>query len=75
MEFYWSDMHKLFDSGYLTITKDRKVEISSRIKEEYQNGKEYYQYHGKELLYLPNKEIDRPNERFIEWHNEKIYKG
>ena len=36
-----SDMHKLFDSGYLTITKDRKVEISSRIKEEYQNGKEY----------------------------------
>lgn len=70
-----SDMHKLFDSGYLTITKDRKVEISSRIKEEYQNGKEYYQYHGKDLLYLPNKEIDRPNERFIEWHNEKIYKG
>jgi putative restriction endonuclease len=68
-------MHKLFDSGYLTITKDRKVEISSRIKEEYQNGKEYYQYHGKELLYLPNKEADTPNERFIEWPNEKIYKG
>lgn len=68
-------MHKLFDSGYLTITKDRKVEISSRIKEEYQNGKEYYQYHGKELLYLPSKEADTPNERFIEWPNEKIYKG
>jgi putative restriction endonuclease len=70
-----SDLHKLFDTGYLTITKDRKVEISSRIKEEYQNGKEYYQYHGKDLLYLPVKEMDRPDERFIEWHNEKIYKG
>ena len=70
-----SDMHKLFDGGYLTITNDLKVEISSRIKEEFQNGKECYQYHGKELLFLPNKEIDRPNERYIDWHNTNIYKG
>ena len=70
-----SDMHKLFDGGYLTITTDLKVEISSRIKEEFQNGKEYYQYHGKDLLFLPNKKIDRPNERYIDWHNTNIYKG
>lgn len=70
-----SDIHKLFDSGYLTVTADLKVEISSRIKEEYQNGKEYYQYHGKDLLYLPNKENDRPNERYLEWHNSNIYRG
>lgn len=70
-----SDMHKLFDNGYITITKNHKIEISRRIKEEYQNGKEYYQYHGKELSFLPSKEIDRPNERFINWHNTNIYKG
>lgn len=70
-----SDMHKLFDSGYITITTEHKVEISSRIKEEFQNGREYYQYHGKELLILPNKEIDMPNERFIDWHNTNIYRG
>lgn len=70
-----SDMHKLFDCGYLTVTADLKVEISSRIKEEYQNGKEYYQYHGKDLLYLPIKERDRPNERYLEWHNSNIYRG
>lgn len=69
-----SDMHKLFDTGYLTITKDLVVEVSNRIKEEFQNGKEYYQYHGKNLLYLPNRFDDRPNAKYIEWHNENIYK-
>lgn len=69
-----SDMHKLFDSGYITITKDLNVEVSKRIKEEFENGREYYQYHGKQLLYLPDKEIDKPSSQFIEWHNSYIYK-
>lgn len=69
-----SDMHKLFDTGYITITRDYKVEISKAIKEEFENWREYYQYHGKELLYLPGKEIDRPNQQYIEWHNS-IFRG
>ena len=70
-----SDMHKLFDGGYLTITNDLKIEVSPRIKEEFQNGKEYYQYHGKDLLFLPNRDLDKPNDKFIDWHNTNIYKG
>src|SRR5690606_6533257 len=31
-----ADLHKLFDSGYLTLTKDLKVEVSKRIKEEFE---------------------------------------
>ncbi|HEY1045623.1 MAG TPA: HNH endonuclease [Daejeonella sp.] len=69
-----SDMHKLFDTGYITITKDYKVEISKAIKEEFENRREYYQYHGKELLYLPGKEVDKPNQQYIEWHNS-IFRG
>lgn len=69
-----SDMHKLFDAGYLTVTKGLKVEVSKRIKEEFQNGKEYYKYHGESLLYLPTREIDRPAEKYIEWHNTEIYR-
>jgi putative restriction endonuclease len=69
-----SDMHKLFDGGYLTITKDLKIEVSQRIKEEFQNGKEYYQYHGKELQFIPSREIDKPNKNFIDWHNSYIYR-
>lgn len=67
-----SDLHKLFDSGYITITKDYKVEISKKIKEEFENGKEYYQYHGKNLGFLPTRNIDKPNERYIEWHNSQF---
>ncbi len=70
-----SDMHKLFDGGYLTITNDLKVEVSSRIKEEFQNGKEYYKYHGSNLFILPNKKIDMPNENYIDWHNTNIFRG
>jgi putative restriction endonuclease len=69
-----SDMHKLFDSGYLTVTNDLTVEVSKRIKEEFENGKEYYQYHGKSLLYLPSRDSDKPATKYLEWHNDNIYK-
>lgn len=64
-----SDIHKLFDNGYITITKDYKIEISKAIREEFENGKEYYQFHGKDLLHLPESDADKPNEFFIDWHN------
>jgi putative restriction endonuclease len=70
-----SDIHKLFDNGYLTITTDLKVEVSNRIKEEFLNGKEYYQYHGKYLVTIPLKEYNRPEKQYIEWHNSNIFKG
>ncbi len=70
-----SDIHKLFDSGYITITPDFTIEISRRIKEEFENGKEYYQHHGKRLIYLPENELERPNPLKLEWHNSHVYKG
>jgi putative restriction endonuclease len=69
-----SDIHKLFDTGYLTITENLIVEVSTRIKAEFQNGKEYYQYHGKPLLHIPLRDIDKPAAEYIEWHNNNIYK-
>lgn len=70
-----SDIHKLFDSGYLTITTDLKIEVSNRIKEEFLNGREYYQYHGKDLLIIPQKIQERPDNKYIEWHNNNIFKS
>lgn len=69
-----SDLHKLFDSGYLTITPQLKVEVSKRIKQEFENGKEYYRFHGSDLYNLPSRLMDKPGEKFIEWHNENIFK-
>jgi len=70
-----SDLHKLFDAGYITITPQLEVEVSSRIKEEFQNGKEYYRFHGSRLFNLPGRLQDIPDGQFIEWHNENVYRG
>jgi putative restriction endonuclease len=69
-----SDIHKLFDSGYITISNEYKVEVSKAIKDEFENGKEYYKYHGNQLLYLPQQNADKPNKKYIDWHNN-LFKG
>lgn len=70
-----ADIHKLYDSGYITLTKDYKVEVSRKIHEEFSNGKDYYKHHGKGLLILPETQSKRPAGKFIEWHNQNIYNG
>jgi len=70
-----ADLHKLLDSGYITLTKEYKIEVSKKIKEEFENGREYYRYNGQDLLVIPNRISDRPNSQFIEWHNNNLYNG
>lgn len=70
-----SDLHILFDRGYITVTPEYKIEVSKKIKEEFNNGKNYYAFHGKELYKLPDIITDRPRLDFIRWHNENIYRG
>ena len=42
------DIHSLLDAGTVTITPDLHFEVSSRIKEEFENGRQYYELHGRE---------------------------
>lgn len=68
-----SDLHTLYDRGYLTVTIDHHIEISRRIREEFENGRDYYRLHGNQLINLPDDERDRPSAQFLEWHNEHVY--
>lgn len=68
------DIHTLFDLGYITVTPDYKVEVSRRIKEEFDNGKEYYSMHGN-AIHLPSVEQFRPSQEMLTYHNEKIYRS
>jgi len=70
-----SDLHTLFDRGYMTVTDDLRIEVSKRIKEEYENGREYYQHRGKPLLILPGSREERPSSEFLRWHNEHVFLG
>jgi putative restriction endonuclease len=70
-----SDLHILFDEGYVTVTEDYHVQVSDYIREQYENGREYYQYRGKPLLKVPGTSYERPSAEFLRWHNEKVYVG
>ena len=70
-----ADIHRLFDSGYVTLDRDLKFVVSARVREEYENGREYYAYHGRRLGNLPDAVRDQPTREFIDWHNERIYVG
>lgn len=67
------DIHTLFDLGYITVTPNYKVEVSKRIKEEFDNGKEYYSMHGNAIS-LPKTEQFRPSQEMLRWHNDKCYR-
>lgn len=69
-----SDLHRLFDRGYLTVTQDLRLEVSQRIREDFENGRLYYAMQGSELA-CPAKPSERPAEQFLQWHNEGVFLG
>jgi len=70
-----SDLHKLFDLGYVTVTPDLDLEVSSKLRADWSNGREYYAWHGKKLAHLPGDLHSRPARDFLQWHNENRFKS
>ena len=73
--FMRSDLHTLFDGGYLTLTREFNIEDSKRIREEFSNGREYYTLHGSKLVTLPENPSSRPNLSHLEWHQNNRFLG
>ncbi|HOO47323.1 MAG TPA: HNH endonuclease [Deltaproteobacteria bacterium] len=69
-----SDIHRLFDSGYVTVTSDYRFEVSRRIRDEFENGRDYYVLQGRRLS-IPGEKSMKPSGEFISWHNENVYRG
>jgi putative restriction endonuclease len=68
------DLHALFDKGYVTVSPSMKVEVSRRIKEEFENGRDYYRLQGS-TIHLPADTANHPSRDYLEWHNSNIYRG
>jgi putative restriction endonuclease len=68
------DIHSLFDRGYVTVTPELRFEVSRRIKEEFENGRDYYALHGRQV-HVPDKLTARPDSAALIWHNENRYLG
>lgn len=70
-----SDWHRLFDEGYATVTPEFRIEVSPLIREEFHNGREYYRQHGNQLTVLPSQVWEQPGRKYLQWHNENIFKS
>jgi putative restriction endonuclease len=68
------DLHALFDRGYVTVTPDLSLEVSRRIREEFENGRDYYRLDGR-LIRPPANPLHRPSVEYLEWHNEHVFRG
>lgn len=67
-----ADIHNLFDTGYVTVTPEYRFEVSRRIKEDFENGRDYYALNGIAIR-LPAKPTDKPSLEALRWHNENRF--
>jgi putative restriction endonuclease len=69
-----SDIHTLFDRGYVTVTPDHHFRVSRRLRDEWQNGRVYYELDRREV-WVPEDEGGRPRREALEWHADVVFKG
>lgn len=68
-----SDVHIMFDKGYLGIAPDYKLRVSPRLRADFGNGDEFYERQG-QIIILPRHLSDRPNSEFLEWHMDEVFR-
>ena len=68
------DIHSLFYAGYVTVTPDLHFEVSDRIKEEFENGRDYYALHGRPI-HVPGEAVHELERALLRWHNENCFRG
>jgi putative restriction endonuclease len=71
-----SDIHTLFDQGYVTVSPDYRFIVSDRLREDFDNGEVYYEYaRSRPQILLPKDSKDLPDRESLAWHGETTFKG
>ncbi|MGQ0650246.1 MAG: HNH endonuclease [Gemmatimonadaceae bacterium] len=68
-----SDLHKLFDLGYVTVTTGGDFRVSSKLRETWLNGRVYYDLAGASVR-PPSSLEARPSRQHLEWHNDVVFR-
>jgi putative restriction endonuclease len=69
-----SDVHKLFDLGYITVDpNDKRIVVSHRIREEFENGRNYYALHGSKS-FQPEDARAIPSIQNLAYHAEHVFR-
>jgi putative restriction endonuclease len=67
-----SDVHTLFDNGYVAVDDHYRLRVSPRLRSEFGNGEEFYRLE-KTVIGLPHRRADRPSQNFLEWHRDTVF--
>jgi putative restriction endonuclease len=69
-----TDIHRLYDKGYVTVTPELRFEVSRRLREDFENGLVYYELDGSPLLVVPKRQGLKPSRTALEWHAANVFK-
>lgn len=68
-----SDVHSMFDYGYLTLDPEYKLMVSPRLSADFGGGREFYDMAGK-VIALPEQREHWPSQEFLAWHRDNVFK-
>jgi HNH endonuclease len=68
-----SDVHTLFDRGYLAVDPQHRLVVSPRLRDEFGNGEQFYARAGQSIS-VPERKVERPHREFLEWHLDSVFK-
>lgn len=54
------------------MTPDLEVKVSSKLRDQYRNGRTYYPLEGR-VLRTPAVARDRPDPTLLEWHSSEVF--
>jgi putative restriction endonuclease len=69
-----SDVHTLFDRGYVGVDPSFHLVVSPRLRRDFGNGDQFYAKAG-QLIDLPQRTAGRPKREFLEWHLSAVFKA
>jgi putative restriction endonuclease len=69
-----TDLHKLFDRGYVTVDDQMRLVVGRRLKADFDNGRSYYELNGTPLA-LPGDTASRPAAEALAWHRDHRFLG
>jgi putative restriction endonuclease len=69
-----SDLHTLLDKGYVTVTPEWRFRVSRSIRDEFENGRDYYALEGRAVR-IPARAELAPGREYLEWHAGHVFRG
>ncbi|HEX7740006.1 MAG TPA: HNH endonuclease, partial [Marmoricola sp.] len=71
-----SDVHTLFDQGYLGVTPEFTLRVSDRLRKDSGNGVAYYEMAERgDVICLPERDAEQPDPEALAWHLNEIFRS